>query len=107
MPQRARAGHGRRNGIDLLYVYCGQRSDARALMCLAASTHHLSRSMTHDANGEGIVFVSTFNVTVSTLVASKYVFQLVCIRAAKTAHLGARPVGQGAQYRVEYWKNLS
>ena len=45
-------------------------------MCLAASTHHLSRGMTHDADGEGMVFVFTFKVTVPTLVASKYVFQL-------------------------------
>ena len=39
MPQRACAGRGRRNGIDLLCVYRGQRSDARVPMCLAASTH--------------------------------------------------------------------
>ena len=71
VPQRACTGRGRRNGIDLLCVYRGQRSDARPLSSLAASTHHLSGGISNDANGEGMLFALLFNVTEQTLVASK------------------------------------
>ena len=106
VPQRACAGRGRRNGIDLLYVYRGQRSDARVPMCLAASAHHLSRGIAHDPNGNGILFVFTFNVTCTNARSKQIALFSLSAYVVTNAHLRRTTGGSGCAESYRILKNL-